>query len=38
VVGSSEHGNDPSGSTKVGNFLTSCVTLTFSRKVLSMEL
>jgi hypothetical protein len=34
MVGSCEHGNEPSGSIKAGNFLTIGVTVSFSRRTL----
>jgi hypothetical protein len=34
VVGSCEHGNEPSGSAKSGNFLTNQVTVGLSRTLL----
>jgi hypothetical protein len=30
--GSCEHGNEPLGSIKAGNFFTNCVTVSFSRR------
>jgi len=34
MVDCCEHGNEPSDSVKVGNFLTSGVNFSFSRKIL----
>jgi hypothetical protein len=34
VAGSSEHSNEPSGSVKADNLLTSCVAVSSSRRVL----
>jgi hypothetical protein len=37
VAGSCEHGNETSGSIMVGNFLSSWVTINFSRRTLLHE-
>jgi hypothetical protein len=38
LAGSCEHGNEPSYSIKGGEFLTSCVTVRFSRRILLCEI